>query len=228
MTLARVIGDQFMLNLPGLVEERIPGYAVVRTSARRAHRRELRLRRRRSCRASPAALPSPACRRSWDRPSGSGLSAVRPARSMPQCRRWSFGIRQALEARVLSLGYAGRNHGVFVPVYNEGLNAFERRLCAVSRTPHQPRSSAPYNNIPARHIELQRPHRLVEPACVTYGFSVQASYTWAHANDEVSNTGVLSTPYNNTNATFSATPSNVQYQINPACLRCYGLRRRGL
>ncbi len=56
---------------------------------------------------------------------------------------------------------------------------------------------------------------------MTYGFTVQASYTWSHAIDEVSNNGVLSTPYNNTNATFSATPSNVQYQINPTCLRCY-------
>ncbi len=56
---------------------------------------------------------------------------------------------------------------------------------------------------------------------VTYGFTVQASYTWSHAIDEVSNNGVLSTPYNNSNATFSATPSTVQYQINPTCLRCY-------
>ncbi len=56
---------------------------------------------------------------------------------------------------------------------------------------------------------------------LTYGFTVQASYTWSHAIDEVSNDGVLQTPYNNSNATFSATPSTVQYQINPACLRCY-------
>ena len=44
---------------------------------------------------------------------------------------------------------------------------------------------------------------------------------WSHAIDEVSNNGVLATPFNNSNAAFSATPSNVQYQINPTCLRCY-------
>lgn len=47
---------------------------------------------------------------------------------------------------------------------------------------------------------------------MTYGFTVQASYTWSHAMDEVSNAGVGNTPYN--------VNTSLVYQINPACLRC--------
>ena len=46
---------------------------------------------------------------------------------------------------------------------------------------------------------------------VTYGFSVQANYTWSHAMDEVSNGG-YSLYYNGN--------SSIQYQIDPNCLRC--------
>ena len=48
-----------------------------------------------------------------------------------------------------------------------------------------------------------------------YGFTVQASYTWSHANDDVSNGGIGSTPYNNSQSFGSLT-----YQINPNCLKC--------
>ena len=47
---------------------------------------------------------------------------------------------------------------------------------------------------------------------MTYGFTVQASYTWSHAMDDVSNGGISSTPYNGT--------TSLVYQINPICLRC--------
>ena len=50
---------------------------------------------------------------------------------------------------------------------------------------------------------------------MTYGFTVQASYTWSHAMDDVSNGGIGSTPYNNSQSFGSLT-----YQINPVCLRC--------
>src|SRR6185437_9742507 len=42
----------------------------------------------------------------------------------PYYEQWSFGIQQALgDKSSLSLGYVG-NHGVHIPVYNQGLNAF--------------------------------------------------------------------------------------------------------
>ena len=46
---------------------------------------------------------------------------------------------------------------------------------------------------------------------MTYGFTVNANYTWSHDMDEVSNGG--STLY------YNGT-SSIQYQINPTCLRC--------
>jgi hypothetical protein len=46
---------------------------------------------------------------------------------------------------------------------------------------------------------------------MTYGFSVQASYTWSHTIDEVSNGGYG--VYYNANSSISS-------QINPYCLRC--------
>jgi hypothetical protein len=47
---------------------------------------------------------------------------------------------------------------------------------------------------------------------MTYGFTVQASYTWSHSLDEVSNDGSPSTPYN--------ALSSISYQLNPLCLKC--------
>ena len=47
---------------------------------------------------------------------------------------------------------------------------------------------------------------------LTYGFSVQASYTWSHAMDEISNGGFQPFVY--------STNESILYQINPSCLRC--------
>ena len=47
---------------------------------------------------------------------------------------------------------------------------------------------------------------------MTYGFTVQASYTWSHAMDEISNGGI--------DACSTTAPPSIQYQINPTCLRC--------
>ncbi len=48
---------------------------------------------------------------------------------------------------------------------------------------------------------------------LTYGFSIQANYTWSHAMDEISNGG-LGEPF------VATTNESILYQINPACLRC--------
>ncbi len=218
--LPAVIGDQFMLNLPGLVEERLPNVAWADTTSTGAQAQAA---------ASAAAIMNGFA-------SGASFASLQaqlgPAfrtpvfRSQvgsfhtPQYQQWSFGVQQALGDRTsLSLGYVG-NHGIYVPVYNEGLNAFGAGYAPFPATAptsifgavqeYNSAGVSNYNGLTASFTQR-----------VTYGFSVQASYTWSHTLDEVSNTGVLATPYNNSNATFSATPSTVQYQINPVCLRCF-------
>jgi hypothetical protein len=218
--LPAVIGDQFMLNLPGLVEERLPNAAWADTTVNGAGAQAA---------ASAAAITNGFA-------NGASFASLQAQLGAafrtpvfrnqagtfhtPSYQQWSFGIQQAIgDKSSLSLGYVG-NHGVDVPVYNEGLNAFGAGYAPFPNNVPTPifgavqeYSSAGvsnYNGLTASFSQR-----------MTYGFTVQASYTWSHAIDEVSNNGVLSTPYNNSNATFSATPSTVQYQINPTCLRCY-------
>ena len=111
--------------------------------------------------------------------------------------------------------YVG-NHGVHIPVYNQGstpsttgvYRATFRRSAGMSLHQlgdfgdvQQYSSSAVsnYNGLTASFSQR-----------LTYGFTVQASYTWSHAMDEVSNVGQYAVQHH--------TPS--VYQINPVCLRC--------
>ena len=217
--LPAVIGDQFMLNLPNLVEERVSGQWAD-TTANGA--------------GAQAASSAAAIMSGFS--SGASFASLQAAlgpnfrspvfRSQagtfhtPQYQQWSFGLQQAIgDKSSVSLGYVG-NHGLNIPVYNEGLNAFGTGYAPFPTTAptsifgnvleYASAGVSNYNGLTASFTQR-----------VTYGFTVQASYTWSHAIDEVSNNGVLATPYNNSNAAFSGTPSNVQYQINPQCLRCY-------
>jgi len=218
--LPAVIGDQFMLNLPNLVEERIPNGLWADTTANGAGAQAAA-----SAAAIMSGFASGASFTSLQSQLGAGFHtpvfrSQAGTLHTPQYQQWSFGIEQALgDKSSVTVGYVG-NHGLNIPVYNEGLNAFGAGYAPFPTTAPTPifgavqqYSSAAvsnYNGLTASYTQR-----------VTYGFTVQASYTWSHAIDEVSNNGVLATPYNNSNATFSATPSNVQYQINPTCLRCY-------
>jgi len=218
--LPAVIGDQFMLNLPNLVEERLPNALWADTTSNGAATQ--------AAESAAAIMSGFASGASFASLSGQlGSAFVTPVfRSQvgtfhtPEYQQWSFGIQQALGSKsALTLGYVG-NHGIYIPVYNEGLNALGAGYAPFPDTAPTPifgavqeYSSAGvsnYNGLTAAYSQR-----------LTYGFTVQASYTWSHALDEVSNTGVLQTPYNNSNAAFSATPSNVQYQIDPTCLRCF-------
>jgi hypothetical protein len=131
----------------------------------------------------------------------------------PYYEQWSFGIQQAIGDKTsLSLGYVG-NHGVHIPVDNPGVNAFGAPFAPfptsaptpIFTTVQQYTSSgiSNYNGLTASFNQR-----------LTYGFTVQASYTWSHAMDEVSNGGIASTPFNN------GTSPSLVYQLNPACLRC--------
>jgi hypothetical protein len=218
--LPAVIGDQFMLNLPGLVEERLPNVPWADLTANGAQAQAA---------ASAAAIANGfangASFNSLQAQLGAAFRTpvIRSQTgnfSTPSYQQWSFGIQQALgDKSSLSLGYVG-NHGVHIPVYSEGLNAFGAGFAPFPDSAPtsifgavQEYASAGvsnYNGLTASYSQR-----------VTYGFTVQASYTWSHAIDEVSNNGVLATPFNASNAAFSAIPSNVQYQISPTCLRCF-------
>ncbi len=134
----------------------------------------------------------------------------------PYYEQWSFGIQQAIGDRTsLALGYVG-NHGVHIPIDNPGVNAYigggadyfpfpATAPTNVFSTVQQYTSSAVsnYNGMTATFSQR-----------LTYGFTVQANYTWSHAMDEVSNGGINSTPFNN------GTAPSLVYQLNPVCLRC--------
>lgn len=218
--LPAVLGDQFMLNLPGLVEERIPNTLWADPTTAGA--------------ASQAASSAQAIMDGFA--NGATFNSLKAQlgaafrtpvfRSQvgdfhtPQYQQWSFGIQQAVGSKgALSLGYVG-NHGIHIPVYNEGLNAFGAGFAPFPDTAPTPIFSAVqeyssaavsnYNGLTASYSQR-----------LTYGFTIQAGYTWSHAIDEVSNNGVLATPFNASNAAFSAIPSTIQYQISPTCLRCF-------
>jgi hypothetical protein len=131
----------------------------------------------------------------------------------PYYEQWSFGIQQGIGDKTsLSLGYVG-NHGVRIPVDNPGLNAFGAGYSPFPNsaptpifTTVQQYTSAGISNYNGMTASISQR--------MTYGFTVQASYTWSHAMDEVSNGGINSTPFNN------GTAPSLQYQINPFCLRC--------
>ena len=161
--LPAVIGDQFMLNLPGLVEERIPNAQWADLSPTGAQAQAA---------ASAAAIMSGfANGATFDSLHNQLGAAFRTPviRSQagtfhtPSYQQWSFGIQQALGDRSsLSLGYVG-NHGIHVPVYNEGLNAFGAGYSPFPATvPIHLRSCA--GVLQRRRVELQRLDGVLQPA----------------------------------------------------------------
>jgi Carboxypeptidase regulatory-like domain len=224
--LVAALGEQFMRNLPGLVEERIGGAAWADTTAKGPAA---------TAAQSAAAITSGFGEgASWlSLRAQLGPSFLTPTYNnqagifhTPYYEQWSLGIQQQVGAKTsLSLGYVG-NHGVFIPIYNEGVNAFMNRNAtgynlvpfpttpptgcsslrctssAVFGTVQQYSSSgvSNYNGLTASISQR-----------MTYGFSVQGNYTWSHTMDEVSNGGT-GQPYNRN--------TSQQYQINPFCLRC--------
>jgi len=143
----------------------------------------------------------------------------------PYYEQWSFGIQQALgDKSSISLGYVG-NHGVHIPVYDQGLNSFMNANTSGFNVPPFPltpptgcanpacTASAIFANVQQYSSGAVSNYNGLTASFsqrLTYGFTVQASYSWSHALDEVS--GVAQTPYN--------TNTSLVYQINPACLAC--------
>ena len=130
----------------------------------------------------------------------------------PYYEQWSLGIQQAMGDKTsVSLNYVG-NHGVRIPVENPALNAYGAGFAPFPNSPatdvftavtqYTSGAVSNYNGLTATFTQR-----------LTYGFSIQANYTWSHAMDEISNGG-LGEPF------VATTNTSIGYQINPACLRC--------
>jgi hypothetical protein len=125
----------------------------------------------------------------------------------PSYDEWNLQIEQQLDDKsAFTLGYVG-NHGIHEPITNYP-NAFSG---GVGGLPVNPVSNtfatiaevysggvSNFNGLTASYSRR-----------LTYGFTVQASYTWSHSLDDLSNGGNL--PYSST---------SLVYQINPLCLKC--------
>ncbi len=218
------IGDSFMTNLPNEVEERL-GYAYG-SSVGWADP------------STPATAQACAGLITTGFDSGASWASSRTLPDGTPCRRpafnnqagkfhtpyyeqWSVGIQQAIGDKTsVSLTYVG-NHGVHIPVFNEGLNAIDPGYCGA--TGDQPcfggqipstRTAQMFNVVQQYQSSAISNYNGMTATIsqrMTYGFTVQANYTWAHSMDEVSNGG--STLY------YNGT-SSLQYQIDPSCLRC--------
>ncbi len=125
----------------------------------------------------------------------------------PTYQEWSLQLEQAVGDKTsLSLAYVG-NHGYHEPTLNYP-NVSASGVIGLPTTPYsgnyatvgQWSSSAVSNFNGLTGSFSQR---------MTEGFTVNASYTWSHAMDEISNGGVLA---------YSTT--SISNQINPFCLRC--------
>jgi hypothetical protein len=128
----------------------------------------------------------------------------------PRYQEWSLQLQQQLDDKSsVNLSYVG-NHGLDEPVTNYP-NAFSGATLGAG-IPFTPFTnnfatvaevySGAVSNFNGLTASYQR--RL------TYGFTVQASYTWSHSMDEISNGGNL--PYNGL--------TSLVYQLNPSCLAC--------
>ncbi len=145
------------------------------------------------------------------------LSAVNPAFAspsfnsmtgtfhIPRYQEWSLQLEQQLDSRSsLSVAYIG-NHGVNGPITNYP-NAYAG-FGGVPAAPPNPLNFATVTEIYSGAVSNDNQLTASYQRRLTYGFTIQASYTWAHALDDISNGGIL--PYSTTSS---------EYQLNPYSL----------
>jgi len=129
----------------------------------------------------------------------------------PRFQEYSIGLQQALgDKSSVTVQYVG-NHGINIPITNPYLNAFAGfgPFPATAPSPAYSTFTQIYSGGTSNYNGLSA----VYNQRVTYGFTVQASYTWSHALDDVSNGG--------STAVFNANTSpSIAYQLNPVCLKC--------
>jgi hypothetical protein len=201
-----LIGDNQMTNLPNLVPEALFGvqwadnttpagaWATAASSAAAIRSGFANGASFNSLSASVPGFSAPA------------FNSVVGTFHTPRYQEWSLQLQQQLDDKSsFSLSYVG-NHGLDIPITN-----YPNAFAGAAGLPAAPFSGSfstvtevysggisNFNGLTASYNRR-----------LTYGFTVQASYTWSHSLDELSNGGAL--PYSTT---------SLIYQINPFCLRC--------
>lgn len=145
----------------------------------------------------------------------------------PKYEEWNFEVQQALgQKNSLSLNYVG-NHGYDLAATNAGLNGYcDPVVCAPSL--NLPTGATSFLGLPSAPLDT-RFSTVTEVGNygvsnyngltasftrrVSSSFQLQASFTWSHALDDVSNGGFL--PFN------LGTNASVLTPQNPYCFKCY-------
>ncbi len=126
---------------------------------------------------------------------------------VPRYQEWSLQLEQQLDSKSsVNLAYIG-NHGIHEVIPNYP-NAF---LPGVSGYPQNPYSASNYSTVLEYYTGgVSNDNQLTASyqRRLTYGFTIQASYTWAHALDEISNGGNL--PYSSTSQVYQYNPLNLR------------------
>jgi len=124
---------------------------------------------------------------------------------IPRYQEWSLQLEQQLDSKSsVNLAYIG-NHGLHEPVSN-----FVNAAGGFGGLPPAPYTanfggvSEVYSGAVSNDSQITASYQ----RRLTYGFTIQASYTWAHAIDEISNGGVLG--YSSTSAEWQLNPSNLR------------------
>lgn len=143
----------------------------------------------------------------------------------PRYQEWNLELQQLLGQKTsLTLNYVG-NHGVHEVVQNPGLNAFCDQGCLSALNNGNPPTVSQFGSLPTSALDPRFSTvtetsssgdsnfngLTVSVARHTTNLTVQGNYTWSHAQDDVSNGGLL-----NFNAT---TNSSILAPIDPFNLR---------
>jgi hypothetical protein len=125
---------------------------------------------------------------------------------VPRYQECSLQIEQQLDSKSsMTVAYIG-NHGLNEPVVDfpnataSGLAGFP----ATSPNPSFAGVSQVYSGAVSNDSQITSSYQ----RRLTYGFTIQASYTWAHALDEISNGGVLG--YSSSSAEWALNPYNLR------------------
>ena len=120
----------------------------------------------------------------------------------PRYQEWSLQLEQQMDSKSsVSIAYIG-NHGLQEPVvyYPNEFSGGVAGLPDAHFSPNFRTVSQWYSGAVSNDSQITASYQ----RRLTYGFTIQASYTWAHALDEISNGGIL--PY-------SSTSSEYQYNL---------------
>jgi len=128
----------------------------------------------------------------------------------PRYQEWNLELQQALGQKTsLTVNYVG-NHGVHEVVQNPGLNAFCDQSCLTTLNNGNPPTVSQFGSLPISAIDSRFSTvtetsssgdsnyngLTVSVAHHSTNLTVQGNYTWSHAQDDISNGGLLN--FNNT------------------------------